>query len=91
MNIRQAVDKYDRVTSPYIVAYLDVLGIASRMDRDRELQMLPLNKLYNLYMSVIKLTEKDRGIKNLEGIEFQIFSDNIIITKKLSSTPIERA
>lgn len=90
MNIRQAVDKYDRETSPYIVAYLDVLGVASRMNKDRESQALPLNKLYNLFRSVIELTEKDRGIKNLEGIEFQMFSDNIIISKKLSTTSGER-
>lgn len=90
MNIRQAVDKYDRETSPYIVAYLDILGVASRMNKDRKGQALPLNKLYNLYRSVIELTEKDGGIKNLEGIEFQVFSDNIIISKKLSSTPDER-
>lgn len=90
MNIRQAIDKYDRATSQYIVAYLDVLGVVSRMNTDRGVQMLSLNKLYNLYKSVMELTEKDGGIKNLEGIEFQIFSDNIIISKKLSSTSMDR-
>lgn len=90
MNIREAVDKYDRETSQYIIAYLDILGVTSRMGLQKESQVLPLNKLYNLYMFVMELTEKDKGIKNLEDIEFKIFSDNIIIAKKLSLTSSER-
>jgi len=90
MNIREALDKYDRKTSLYIVAYLDILGIASRMSQEKESQILPLNKLQNLYKSTIELTSKTNGIKSLRGIKFKIFSDNIVITKKLSLNSSER-
>lgn len=36
MLINGNIDKYDRETSEYIVAYLDLLGVATRMKSDRE-------------------------------------------------------
>lgn len=47
--IRGSVDNYDRETSQYIVAYLDILGIAGRMKEGRDRQKLAMNKLHNLY------------------------------------------
>lgn len=83
MNIRGAVDNYDRETSTYVVAYLDILGVASRMKTDNQIE--PLNKLYNLYRFHIDFFDVERGIKRYADIKFRIFSDNIIIAKKLSS------
>lgn len=83
MLIRGSVDNYDRETSQYIVAYLDILGIAARMKEGRDRQKLAMNKLHNLYTFSIEIS---RGIA-MEGysdIQFKIFSDNIIIVKKLS-------
>lgn len=90
MNIRGAVDQYDRKTETYIVAYLDILGVTSRMQLQNTSQVEPLNKLYNLYTFVMELVEENKGIKKLEGIEFKIFSDNVIIAKKLSANPSEQ-
>jgi hypothetical protein len=90
MNIRQSVDKYNRKTSQYIVAYLDILGIASRMAKNKKGKELSLNKLHNLYIFAIELTKKTKGIDFLRGIKFKIFSDNIIIAKKLSLDPFKR-
>jgi len=63
MYIRGAVDKYDRETSEYIVAYLDVLGTSARMKMDKSKQMLSLNKLHNLYMSTMELAKEGMGIE----------------------------
>jgi len=49
MLVRGSVDKYDRETSQHFVAYLDILGIASRMKHGYEEQKLAMNKLHNLY------------------------------------------
>ncbi len=38
MMINDSVDKFDRETSQYIVAYLDLLGVAARMKVDKEHQ-----------------------------------------------------
>lgn len=35
MMINENADKYNRETSQYIVAYLDLLGVATRMKVDR--------------------------------------------------------
>ena len=83
MNIRGAVDKYDRKTSTYIVAYLDILGVASRMKIENQTE--PLNKLYNLYKHIIDLADEEKGIKKYANIQFRVFSDNIIIANKLSN------
>jgi len=53
MLINGNIDKYDRETSECIVAYLDLLGVATRMKADREYQKISMNKLHNLYTSSI--------------------------------------
>ena len=83
MNICEAVDKYNRETSTYIVAYIDILGVSSRMQQKSENQIEPLNKLYNLYRFVMDLADENTGIKNYSGIKFKIFSDNIVIANRL--------
>jgi len=90
VNIRGAVDKYDRKTSTYIVAYIDLLGVAPRMKKSAVNQMESLNKLYNLYKGLIDVADEEKGIKIYENIKFRIFSDNIIIAKELSSDKQER-
>ncbi len=90
MNIRGAVDKYDRKTSTYAVAYLDILGVASRMQQKIEHQVEPLNKLYNLYTHILELADSEKGIKKYADIKFRIFSDNVIIAKELSDNKKER-
>lgn len=90
MNIRCAVDKYDRTMSTYIVAYLDILGVASKMKEKAETQTESLNKLHNLYTSIIELADGEKGIEKYADIKFRIFSDNIIIAKELSTNNLKR-
>ena len=40
MLINENADNYDRETSQYIVAYLDLLGVADRIGRDEGYQRL---------------------------------------------------
>jgi len=82
MLINQNNDSYDRKTEKYIVAYLDLLGVTNRIQSVEE-QQLQMNKLHNLYTFSAKLTEEIQ-IEENKGIQFKIFSDNIIIAKKLS-------
>ena len=89
MNIRGAVDNYDRKTTTHIVAYLDILGVASRMKIDNQIE--PLNKLYNLYKHNIDYIGKEKGIERYADIRYRIFSDNIIIAKELSSDKAQRS
>ena len=89
MLINGNIDKYDRETSECIVAYLDLLGVATRMKADREYQKISMNKLHNLYTSSIRLS-KEIAIEGYDEIQFKIFSDNIIITKSLSKDPTKR-
>jgi len=58
MLINGNIDKYDRETSECIVAYLDLLGVATRMKADRECQKISMNKLHNLYTSSILLSKE---------------------------------
>ena len=82
MFVNQNANAYDRKTDTYIVAYIDFLGMTNRIKgTDR---LLVMNKLYNLYAFSIKLT-KDIEIEENQDIRFKIFSDNIIITKSLST------
>lgn len=82
MLINQNNDSYDRKTDIYIVAYLDLLGVTNRIQSVEE-QQLQMNKLHNLYTFSTKLT-KAIQIEENKDIQFKIFSDNIIIAKKLS-------
>ncbi len=80
MYVNQSIDKYDRKTEKYIVAYLDLLGITNRI-HSIEYQELAMNKLHNLYTFSMRLTEEIQ-IEEFKEIKFKIFSDNIIIAKK---------
>lgn len=87
MLVNQNVDTYDRRTDEYIVAYIDLLGMTNRIKTEEK--QLVMNKLYNLYVFSVKLT-KETGIKENQDIQFKIFSDNIIIAKKLSTSIEQR-
>lgn len=89
MLINGNIDKYDRETSEYIVAYLDLLGVTTRMKTDKEYQIISMNKLHNLYTSSIQLSKKI-AIEGYNEIQFKIFSDNIIIIKRISKDPTKR-
>ena len=87
MLVNQNRDIYDRETDEYIVAYIDLLGVTNRIrSKDNQLAM---NKLYNLYTFSTNLTREIQAEENQE-IQFKIFSDNILIAKKLSSNAIQR-
>ena len=73
MRIREAVDPYDRKTSSYIVAYMDILGATNRINQSSDSQNAALNTLHNLYTFAMGLAAKD-GIRNYAGIKFKIFS-----------------
>lgn len=82
MLVNQNKDTYDRKTDEYIVAYIDLLGVTNKIkSKDNQLAM---NKLHNLYTFSTKLTQKAQ-IEENKDIQFKIFSDNIIIAKKLSN------
>jgi len=89
MMINENADKYNRETSQYIVAYLDLLGVATRMKVDTDIQKIAMNKLHNLYTFSMKLS-KEIAVESYKDIQFKIFSDNIIIVKKLSDQPAQR-
>ena len=86
MLINQNKDLYNRTTEQYIVAYLDILGVTSRIKNPDE-EKLSMNKLHNLYTHSIDLT-RQIAIKGNEDIKFKIFSDNIIIAKKITPETI---
>lgn len=87
MLVNQNVDAYDRKTGTYIVAYIDLLGVSNKIKAAD--QQLAMNKLHNLYTFSVDLT-KDIQIDENKDIQFKIFSDNIIIAKKLSNEIFQR-
>lgn len=87
MLINQNVDDYNRKTDTYIVAYIDLLGITNKIKAAD--QQLAMNKLHNLYTFSIDITKKIQ-IKENKDIQFKIFSDNVIIAKKLSDVEVQR-
>lgn len=87
MLVNQNVDTYDRKTDEYIVAYIDLLGVTNRIKSKNN--QLSMNKLYNLYTFSVDLTEEIQFEEN-KNIQFKIFSDNIIIAKKLSNEASQR-
>lgn len=87
MLVNQNVDAYDRKTGTYIVAYIDLLGVSNKIKAAD--QQLAMNKLHNLYTFFVDLT-KDIQIDENKDIQFKIFSDNIIIAKKLSNEIFQR-
>lgn len=70
-------------TSEYIVAYLDLLGVTTRMKSNKVLQNSNMFKLHSLYDSVKNLA-KNLSIDKDNNIIIKIFSDNIIIAKKIT-------
>ena len=81
MLVNQNVDMYDCKTDTYIVSYIDLLGVSNRINSTN--QQLAMNKLHNLYTFSVNIT-KEVAIKENKDIQFKVFSDNIIIAKKLS-------
>ncbi|MBQ8198961.1 MAG: hypothetical protein IJZ76_06005 [Lachnospiraceae bacterium] len=81
MLINQNADKYDRKTEDYIVAYIDLLGMTNRIKKEKD--DLTLNILHNLYTFSEQLT-KEIDLDGQKDIQFKIFSDNIIVAKKLA-------
>lgn len=87
MLVNQNMDSYDRETSAYIVAYIDILGITNRISSTEH--QLAMNKLHNLYTISVDIT-KNIQLKENKDIQFKIFSDNVIIAKKLSNESTQR-
>ena len=58
MNIRCAVDPYDRKTKQYVVAFLDMLGATNKI-RKSETQDESLNIIHNLYTNVMELANPE--------------------------------
>ena len=78
-------DNDTKKTEEHIVAYLDVLGTTDRMRQPKEFQELSLDRLHYLYKYTVDKKNYEASKSSIfEGIEIKIFSDNIIITKKLS-------
>lgn len=82
MFVNQNADNYDRETELYIVAYIDILGVTNRI-KDKNKNKLQMNILHNLYKFSIEST-KAVHIEENRDIQFKIFSDNVIIAKKVS-------
>ena len=82
MFVNQNMDDYNRKTDTYIVAYIDLLGVTNKINSEE--QQFAMNKLYNLYTFSIDST-KAIQIEGIKDIRFKIFSDNIIIAKRLST------
>lgn len=89
MFVNGNIDLYDRETNEYIVAYVDLLGIKSEMQQNNEIQTIAMNKLYNLYTHSISSTRMVAWEEN-KDIDFKIFSDNILISKRLSACEEKR-
>lgn len=87
MLINQNADSYDRKTEDYIVAYIDLLGMTNRIKKEKD--NLTLNILHNLYTFSEDLTKKV-ALEGQKDIQFKIFSDNIIVAKKLATEPEQR-
>lgn len=75
MNIGWDVDSYDRESSLYLLAYLDILGTTERI-KDRTRSDETLNILHNLYTHETSITKE--VCKQESGIVFRIFSDNLV-------------
>ena len=87
MLVNQNIDDYNRETKEYIVAYIDILGMSNRILAMNK--RLVLNKLHSLFICLIETT-RQIDIKENKDIEFKIFSDNVLIAKKLSNEKIQR-
>ncbi len=69
-------------TDTYIIAYLDMLGSKERIENDPNGEHLnAINSLYSVTLEFINSWCKGT---NLPGVKVKIFSDNIVIAKKIS-------
>ncbi len=82
IKINQACDNYDRVTEEYIVAFVDILGITNKIRSANSNDSL--NLVHNLY-SFFKQIIYEIAIPENQELKIKIFSDNILIARKLSS------
>lgn len=80
MNIGWAIDPYDRESSLYLVAYLDILGTTRRI-KDRARADETLNILHNLY--TLEISSTKTVFKQESEIYFRIFSDNLVVALPL--------
>lgn len=81
MNIGCATDPYDRESSLYLMAYLDVLGTTQGI-KDRVHADETLNILHNLYAFSTSIAGEI--FKEEAEIRFRIFSDNLVVALPLS-------
>jgi len=70
-------------TDTYIIAYLDMLGSKERIENDPNGEHL--NAINSLYDIALKLINSLCDGANIQGIKVKIFSDNIVIAKKIST------
>ena len=78
-------DNLLRVDKPqtHIIAYLDMLGTSSKIDKDDDYQKL--RRIYTIYMSAFHIIQKFSSVKfHFEKIKIKIFSDNIILAIPLN-------
>ncbi|BAK44745.1 hypothetical protein [Eggerthella sp. YY7918] len=81
MNIGWAIDPYNRESSLYLVAYLDILGTTERI-KDQAHANETLNILHNLY--TFNTSTAKEIFKQEAGIAFRVFSDNLVVALPLS-------
>lgn len=82
MNYYQT-DNQDKETSKYIVSYIDLMGTENRIEYVNNVQIYSMNILHNLYSDFINNILKNTHY-GFNDIKIKIFSDNIIMAKKLS-------
>jgi len=70
-------------TDTYIIAYLDLLGSKERIENDPNGEHL--NAINSLYDNALKFINSLCDGANIQGIKVKIFSDNIVIAKKISA------
>ena len=87
MLVNQNKDAYARTTEKYVVAYIDLLGVTAKI-KDSAQEQISMNKLHNLYTFSINLT-REITITGNKDIIFKIFSDNILIAKKITESTIK--
>lgn len=76
----------DNPLEEYIVAYIDLLGVKEKIKNG---DIKSKDMIHHLYSWTIDVTPQIAIPENAE-IKFKIFSDNILIAKKLSNEKIQR-
>lgn len=85
--INQANDAYDRKTEEYIIAFIDFLGTTNLICSDS--QNDSLNYMHNLYQFSIDISKKLDKPES-DDLVIKVFSDNIVLAKKLSTDKEQR-